>query len=242
MSGYSGAMPDPRHPAQSKAQLRELLRVCRVVTVHQLRRLDLEQAATWLDLPRVTYTCRTRVTQGHSAADLTFAALDPQTLSAPPRDLMHWAGTAEAYLWYRSSCSAGRIPEAEPGERWTLVDLAGRERGHLPDATILRGPSRRDDAAVEYDTGYVREHQVAKLHTFAAHGYAHIIWATTVHGRVRTLCDLITAEQAAGRLPNLRRADVLYACIWRDDPYPHRPRCHKANWLSQRFEVAAPPK
>ena len=72
------------------------LRVDRVLTTVQLERQNLLMAANALGLPRVTYTCRTRVTQ-NSNISLTFVALEERLLERCQRELMHDAGLAEAH-------------------------------------------------------------------------------------------------------------------------------------------------
>ena len=87
-----------------------------VLTTTQLDRRGLLEAADWLALPRVTYTCRTRVNDAESDVDLTFVGKDLASLRAAPRELMHLAGLAEA---------RGRLTLVA-GERWRHVSLAGR--------------------------------------------------------------------------------------------------------------------
>lgn len=218
------------HPAKKKAELRLLLTTCQVVTIHQLRRLGLERAAQWLQLPRATYSCRTRATQQDSTRNLEFVALEAAVLQAAPRDLMHLAGTAEAYIWHRYG--AGQETGAH---RWSLVELAGRSRDRLPDAEILRRPGRGNDSAVEFDAGYLPEKAELKAQAFASQGYSHLLWATTVQGRVKSLAEEFSLLHSLGRLPNIRRVDVIWANIWEDAPYRVRPRCRKAVHVSRVF-------
>lgn len=219
------------HPAKTKAELRRLLTTCRVVTIHQLRRLELEQAAEWLQLPRATYSCRTRATQQESTRKLEFVALEEEVLRHAPRDLMHWAGTAEAYIWHRygSGWETG-------APQWSLVELSGRSRDRLPDAEILRRPGRRWDSVVEFDAGYAPTKARLKARAFADQGYSHLLWATTVQGRVKSLAEDFSVLYSLGKLPNIRRVDVIWANIWEDAPYRARPRCHKAVHISRVFD------
>lgn len=134
------------HPATAKAQLRATLSIDRVLTTVQLERRGLLKAAEWLGLPQACRTCRTRTTQSHSDTDLTFVSLHHNVLTRPARDLMHDAGLAEARHRVRKAL--------KPEEVWQHIDIAGRQRTHLPDAEILDPDrDRRRDFAVEFDAG-----------------------------------------------------------------------------------------
>lgn len=218
-------MPGP-HPATRKADLRRLLRDVGVATTVQLERRNLLEAADWLDLPRVTYTCRTRVTQD-SAVGLTFMALEEADLDRSARDLMHQAGLAEA-RWRTA---------LEEGEVWQPVTLRGRQRMHLPDAEIIwPGPDHTRDTAVEFDAGYTGERITAKLQAAAQQGYTRILWATSVHARTRSVMRRARILHHQGRLPGVQRVRTLFVDFWSEgDPYRERPRCHKPGELSVTF-------
>ena len=89
-------------PSRKKSVLRARLQTDRVLTTVQLERQGLMAAADALDLPRVTLTCRTRVTQPHSAVSLTFVALEESLLERPSQVLIHDVGVAEV----RQQCPA----------------------------------------------------------------------------------------------------------------------------------------
>ena len=219
------------HPNTQKAELRALLAVDQVVTVAQLDRWDLLQAAGYLRLPCLELTCRTRVTQPDSYSDLTFVALEREPLDLAPRELMHLCGLAEA--------RRGRV--LEPGERWRHVSLKGRSKGNHPDAEIIQtlDRDRRSDCAVEFDAGYARDRVAVKLIAAAADGYTRILWATSIHARTRTVMTLAVQLHRAGRLPNVTRVETRFADFWSaHDPYVDRPRCHKAMTLTQDFSPA----
>jgi len=220
-----------RHPNRKKAELRLLLAVDQVVTTAQLERWGLLNAATWLDLPRVTRTCRTRVTQSESDLDLTFVALEPAVLAQAPRELMHLCGLAEA--------RRGRV--LLPGERWQHVHLKGRRKAHQPDAEIVQllDPARRSDWSVELDTGYAVGRIAQKMEAACEAGYTRILWATTIHGRTRSVLDQATRLQRQGHLPDLVRIETQFVNFWSSgDPYLDRPRCHKPVALSRAFTAA----
>lgn len=210
------------HPATLKIQLRTLLQLDRAVTTVQLRRWGLLEAATWLGLPQVTYTLRTRTTQRASATDLTFVCADAKIAAKAPRDLMHYAGLAEVRHRYNLG-----------GLRWRHIDE--RRVTYKADAEILGPPGDlSNDAAVEFDAGYPARVVANKLEACAAERYAGLIWATSSLGRVRHIHQQITALQE----PNsLRWAQVIYVNFWDDgDPYRLSARNHKAamlNWSAE---------
>ena len=80
---------------QTCQHLRAALTTDEVVTAAQLQRWGWWAAAQALELPSLTWPCRVRVTDPESGRDLRFLALDRETLSRAPRDLMHLAGLAE---------------------------------------------------------------------------------------------------------------------------------------------------
>lgn len=222
----------PLHPATQKAQLRSLLTTDLVVTSAQLQRWGLLRAAEWLALPRVTHTCRTRITQSDSDTDLTFVALDSEHLTRSPRDLMHLCGLAEAR----------RHHQVAPGEVWQHVSLKGRTRGHQPDAEIVQhlDLARRSDWAVEFDTGYATARIAKKLEAAAQAGYTRLLWATTIHRRVQTVMRQATELQRQGRLPEVVWIETRFVNLWSpENPYGPRPRCHKAFILTRSFPAAA---
>lgn len=215
--GVSGAGV---HPARQKAGLRRLLAVDQVVTTAQLRRWGLSEAAGWLGLPEVTFTCRTRVTQSESGVDLTFVSLDAETLNLAPRDLLHLAGAAEVRR---------RLVLGE-GESWRHIVTAGRERGSWPDAEIVCpwGERRGVDWGVEVDLGYAPARIREKLRAAALAGYGGLIWGTSIHERTATLPSKIMEWFASGDLPGVQGVLVLFIDVWSErDPYSGRPRCHK---------------
>lgn len=220
------------HPAQRKALLRQTLTTDRVLTTAQLSRRGLLEAAGWMDLPSVTRTCRTRVTQSESDTDLTFVALSPEDLEHPSRDLMHLVGLAEA---------RHRLPLAR-GEVWLHVSLQGRVKRHQADAEILQtlDPSRRSDWAVEYDAGYSRKRVADKLVAADEGGYIKVYWATSIHARTRTVMEMAQQLQRAGKLPHLRQVETRFVDFWSlREPYVGRPRCHKPTALTHVFPAAA---
>jgi hypothetical protein len=213
--------------APDSAQLRELLHTTRVLTTVQLGRLGLQAAATRLQLPEVTRTCRTRVTQQDSTVDLTFVALTPAVLNRAYRDLMHDAGVAEAYL---------RLQPPHPS-RWRLLQSGGLGREHRPDAEYLTDPAdHRHDHAIEFDAGYAPRKIEEKLRAMVQQGYTRLTWATSVHGRVDRVMSVIVRLQARGELPGLLLAQTLFVEFWaRSSPYSGRPRCRKSDRLVRQF-------
>lgn len=217
------------HPATLKAQLRAALSVDLVVTGAQLERWGLARAAVWLDLPRITRTCRTRVTQSESDTDLTFVALTDGDLNRSPRDLMHLAALAEAR----------RSRVLEPGEVWRHVALRGRSQATQADAEIIqtRDPGRRSDWAVEFDAGYSPGRIAQKLEGAVAAGYTRVLWATSIHARTRTVRAQAVHLQRRGRLPDLVLIETRFVDFWSPhDPYGNRPRCHKPVGIIHRFQ------
>lgn len=216
------------HPNQQKAQLRSLLAVDQVVTTAQLERWGLLNAATWLDLPRVLRTCRTRVTQSESDLDLTFVALEQAVLAQAPRELMHLCGLAEAR----------RDRVFVVGEHWQHVRVKGRRKSHQPDAEIVQvlDHTRRSDCAVEFDAGYAPARITQKLEAACESGYTRILWATSIHGRTRSVLEQAAQLQRQGRLPELRQMETRFVNFWVPvNPYQPRPRCSKPVALSRTF-------
>lgn len=213
----------PVHPATQKATLLSMLRVDRALTTVQLERRGLLQAADWLGLPRVTYTCRTRVTQSDSCVDLTFVSMDESWLKSSPRDLMHWAGLGEA------RAQLGRVKLDLPAHRWQHVDLGGRHKSHLPDAELIGPAGQTDrDGAVEFDAGYSPAKVALKMEAAAAAGYRLLIWATSIHRRTITVPEQAREFHRLGLLPDLVGVIVLFVDFWSAvSPYDDRPRCHK---------------
>ncbi|WP_216322900.1 hypothetical protein [Deinococcus aestuarii] len=211
------------HPATQKARLRTVLAVDRTLTTVQLERRGLLRAATWLGLPQVTLTCRTRTTQPHSDTDLSFVALDARWLSRPPRDLMHDAGLGE--VRHRIEQKNAMPPRAV----WQHVTLAGRQRAHLPDAEILNPhPRLRRDWSVEFDAGYAPTRVEQKLEAAAQAGYNVIIWATSVHTRTASVSKQAKKLHDWDRLPGVDGVVVVFVDFWSArDPYEDRPRCKK---------------
>lgn len=205
------------HAARQKALLRRALAVDGVLTTAQLKRRGWLQAADRLGLPRVVYTCRTRVNQPESDMWLTFVGRDKEVLSQAPRELMHLAGLAEA----RS------LVELAAGEEWRHVTLAGNVRMQLPDAEVV-SPVKFQDAAVEFDAGYDRARRLKKLHGFAVGGYSRIFWMTSIHNRVKQVAQEAWMLHRRGDLPHVVGGEVVFVNFWSArDPYTGRPRCHK---------------
>ena len=212
-----------------------MLRVDRVLTTVQLERRGLLQVADWLELPRVTYTCRTRVTQSDSGVDLTFVAEDEAWLRNSPRELMHWAGLGEG----RSQL--GRVGLDLYAHRWQHVDLGGRLRSPLPDAELIGPAGQTDrDGAAEYDSGYSPSKVALKMEAAAMAGYRLLIWATSIHSRTITLPEQARELHRLDLLPGLAGVIVLFVDFWSPGtPYDDRPRCHKPMHAVVRFTGAA---
>ncbi|MGY2897040.1 hypothetical protein [Deinococcus sp. UYEF24] len=212
-----------------------MLRVDRVLTTVQLERRGLIRAADWLGLPRVTYTCRTRVTQSDSGVDLTFVAEDEVWLQNSPRDLMHWAGLGEA----RSQL--GRVRLDLSAHRWQHVDLGGRLRSSLPDAELLGPAGQRNwDGAAEFDAGYSPVKVAVKLEAAAVAGYRLLIWASSIHSRTITIPEQARELHRLGLLPGLAGVIVLFVDFWSPgSPYDDRSRCHKPMHAVVRFTDVA---
>jgi hypothetical protein len=218
------------HPMTQKANLRRMLELDRVLTTAQLERRGLLQAADWLKLPRITYTCRTRVTQPDSGVDLTFVALDEEWLRNTPRELMHWAALGEARA---GVLRLGFLDSYQ----WQHVELSGGRRTHLPDAELI---GRADfnhndcsvkfdnDSSVEFDAGYSPAKVERKMEAAAEAGYRLLIWATSIHSRTVTVSDQARRLHNLGLLPGVDGVIVLFVDFWSvKDPYMDRPRCHK---------------
>ena len=216
---------------QTCQHLRAALATDEVVTAAQLQRWGWWAAAQALELPSLTRTCRVRVTDPESGRDLRFLALDRETLSRAPRDLMHLAGLAEAR----------RRLALEPGETWRLLNARGAAMGdtrHWPDAEIVQqlDNSRRSDWAVEFDAGYSRARIRQKLQAAATAGFTRLYWASSIHTRVETVLREMLLLKGGGTLPRVTRVETRFVDFWsRHDPYVGRPRCHKSMGRSRHF-------
>lgn len=206
-------------PSRKKSALCASLRTDRVLTTVQLERQGLMTAADALDLPRVTLTCRTRVTQPHSDVSLTFVALEESFLERPAQVLMHDVGVAEA----RQQCP-GLV-----GGTLRHLELRGHGRGHLPDAVYL-APGLRTalDWAIEFDAGYDPGRIEQKLRAADREGYANYLLATTVQVRTGQIGPLIRKFPPDEPLLHLRRVETRYVNFWSlRDPYRTSRRTHK---------------
>lgn len=217
------------------ATLRKMLQVDRVLTTVQLERRGLLEAADSLGLPRVTYTCRTRVTQSDSGVDLTFVAVDEVWLRSSPRDLMHWAGLGEG----RSQL--GRVRLDLTAHLWQHLNPKGRPRGPLLDVELIRpgGVTDRDGGA-EFDAGYSPAKVALKMEAAAIAGYRLLIWATSTHSRTITIPEQARELHRLGLLPDVVGVIVLFVDFWsQGSPYDDRSRCHKPMHAVVRFTPAA---
>lgn len=215
-----------QHPARQKALLRQMLAVDRVVTTAQLQRHGLLGVADRLELPQVTYACRTRINQPTSEVNLTFVAWASDVLSGTPSELMHLAGLAEARQ---------RLGPLASGSEWRHISLAGNLRTQLPDAEIVHSLPGLD-GAVEFDAGYDTKKRVQKLKSFVRNGYTRLYWMTTIHGRVSKVMHEMQQLEKQGLLPHVLDAEVVFVNFWSvRDPYVNRPRCHKPFRLRTEF-------
>lgn len=217
------------HPAVRKAKLRRLLTEHPVMTSVSLARLGLEQAAGWMDYPRIDLDVRTQSHQASSITTLTFVSREEQRLTQAPRDLLHQALLAEGALRLADDINAQAL-------QFTYLTLKGRQ-GMWPDAELRSPHGRAQDVAVEVDTGYNPERVDAKLIGFAAAGYQRLIWLTSVHGRVEKLDSRVYALHAQGKLTGLKQARTMYVDVHRPgDPYAPRPRLNKISERTATFD------
>lgn len=210
-----------------KNQLRRALALDRTLTTVQIERRGLLGAAEALDLPSVPLTCRTRVTQPHSNVNLTFVALDPAILKRTERELMHYAGIAEARE--RSDLTGGV---------WRHVSIKGKTRLHLPDAEYIVHDGRTSsDWAIEFDAGYGFEKVRDKLRAAEQSGYRQFLWSTTVRARPGKFGDFLQELESKEPFETLRRVDVTFVDFWTntDRTYTQSRRNHKV--LSQTYPV-----
>lgn len=181
-----------------------------MATTATLARAELLTAADRLALPRVTRSVRTRGTQSGSNVDLTFVALRAESLKLPAGELMHRAALTEGLRTY---------PQVvEPGMKWRLVELKGRERLHLPDAEVVSADlnDHSQDCAVEFDASYDPEKVERKLRAFAAQGYRNVIWLTSVHGKVKTVTEQARDLKARGKLADVTNMVAMWVDFWSD--------------------------
>lgn len=205
-------------PSRKKSVLQTRLRTDRVLTTVQLERQGLLAAADALDLPQVTFTCRTRVTQPRSRCKLTYVALEEGLLDRPPHLLMHDAGLAE---------TRARSPELVGGT-FKHLDLQGKERGHLPDAVYLAPHLQTaQDWAIEFDAGYDPETIEDKLRGADRQGYARYLWATTIRARTAQIGKLLRKMHAIDPFSHLQHVEARFVDFWSPDPYQTSPRMHK---------------
>ncbi|MCD0155877.1 MULTISPECIES: hypothetical protein [unclassified Deinococcus] len=214
--------PTP-HSATLRAQVRELFRVHRVVTSAQLERRGLLRAADSLDLPRVTLEVRTQATQPTSQRELTFVAAEERWLEdQSSRNLLHHALLAE---------TAERLAPLVPAApTWKYLDLGDRLSGVRPDAELWWSDQPRDqDYAVEADAGYGRERREQKLTGAATLGYRHLVWSTSIQGRVATIVQEAATLAEQGQLPGLAGVSAVYVNVHSTGrPYDLSRRNHKS--------------
>lgn len=216
------------HPAARKAELRRLLGNHPVMTTVSLARLGLAQAADWLDYPRIELDVRTQAHQASSLTTLTFVSREEQHLRQAPRDLLHQAFLAEGALRLSDHMDAQAL-------QFAYLTLKGRQ-GMWPDAELRSPQGRAHDVAVEVDTGYSPERVDAKLIGFAAAGYRHLIWLTSVHGRVEKVDSRVYALHAQGKLTGVEQVRAMYVDVHRSgDPYAPRPRLNKVSCRTATF-------
>lgn len=215
--------PTP-HSATLRAQVRALFRTHRVLTTAQLERRGLLRAADSLDLPRVTLEVRTQVTQPTSQRELTFVATEERWLTQASRDLLHHALLAET-----AERIAPLVPEA-PTWNWKYLDLRDRLSGVRPDAELWwSGQPRDQDYAVEADAGYARERREQKLTGAATLGYRHLVWATSIQGRVASIVQEAAALAEQGQLRGLAGVTAVYVNVHSTGrPYDLSRRNHKS--------------
>jgi hypothetical protein len=212
------------------ALVQQVLAANRVVTVEQLMRWQLLEAASALQLPCVERTVRTQVTQ-EMVRTLQFVSSHVSWLERSDRELKHWAALGEVWwTWSPTTYGAGR---------WTVLDGRGRMGRRMPDARVRK--VMLEPCAVEIDCGYSTAQIERKLLGFGAAGYRRLVWATTVHGRVRRVATLIDALWRAGDLEDLLMYHVQYCNFWSStDPYNNRPRCHKPNGIRNESPLYLP--
>ncbi|GHF61089.1 hypothetical protein GCM10017781_41530 [Deinococcus metalli] len=215
--------------AEQVEVLEQVFSANRVVTTAQLRRWGLWDAAIELGVLSRVQTVRTQVTQTTSLRDLEFVAMEHGWLSRPERELKHWSGLAE--VWW--SVSLGRRGV------WKVLDGRGRAGRRMPDAQVTG--LWLDPWAIEIDCGYGMTHIRDKLVGMAEAGFRRVVWATTVHDRVRRVGWLIDDLWRAGELSTVEEYDVRFCNFWsREDPYRNRPRCFKRNqFVGERQVILA---
>lgn len=233
------------HPATLKADLRHRLDVDRVVTVPQLERWGLRQAAAWLNLPTLALTVQLRSNDAGSDRDTELVGRTEADLNHPHHHLMHLALLAE--IRHLHDERGGWL------EQWHHLSAAGRPRGSKPDAEILcrdwhsGDPLDRDvpvivvpgDVAVEADAGYSWGTVERKLEQAAADGYVGVLWGTTIHIHPGQLGARARALHAAGGLRGLQWVEALYINPVEPDPYRPRPRV-KRKMLRARINLGPP--
>lgn len=206
--------------------LSELFELNRMVTAGQLERWGLVEAARRLALPSRVQSVKTQVTQDSSLRDLTFVAVDERLLLRPERELKHWSALSE--VWWTT--------ELGKHGRWKVLDGRGREGRRMPDAQV--SDSWLDPWAVEIDCGYGKDQIERKLLGIAEARFRRVVWATTVHDRVRRMGWLIDDLWVAGELKVIEEYEIRYCNFWNNqDPYQNRPRCFKRNNFFGQREV-----
>lgn len=192
-----------------------MLAVDRVMSTVQLERRGLLRTAEQMGLPSTVRTCRTRVTQAGSTADLTFVSALPDLAQLPSTVLMHWAGLAEQRWTLRHFLAAQAL-------EWQHLDVKGVSRSHLPDVGLrLKGGAV---LAVEFDAGYPPQVIGAKLRGAGAAGYSGMLWGTTIRRRVLSLPEIVDQLHRHSEVPGLSVFRVNYVDFWSPgNPYRLRP-------------------
>lgn len=198
--------------------LSELFELNRMVTAGQLERWGLVEAARRLELLSRVQSVKTQVTQDSSLRDITFVAVDERLLLRPERELKHWSALSE--VWWATWLGKHGV--------WEVLDGRGREGRRMPDAQV--SDSWLDPWAIEIDCGYGKSQIERKLLGIAEAGFRRVVWATTVHDRVRRMGWLIDDLWREGKLTAVEEYDIRYCNFWSSqDPYQNRPRCFKHN-------------
>ncbi|GGL89916.1 hypothetical protein GCM10010840_29900 [Deinococcus aerolatus] len=198
--------------------LLDLLKVNRMVTSGQLERWGLAEAAGRLGLPSRLQSVRTQVTQPSSLRNLRFVGTDERLLRRPERELKHWAALSE--VWWTMWLGKHGV--------WEVLDGRGREGRRMPDARV--SGLWWEPWAIEIDCGYDKPQIQRKLLGIAEAGYRRVVWATTVHDRVRRVGWLIDDLWRDGKLTGLEEYEIRFCNFWiSQDPYQNRPRCYKRN-------------
>lgn len=198
--------------------LLELFSVNRMVTAGQLERWGLVEPARRLGLPSRVQSVKTQVTQDSSLRDITFVSMDERLLLRPERELKHWAGLTE--VWWATWLVKHGV--------WKVLDGRGRGGRRMPDAQV--SDSWLDPWAIEIDCGYDKNQIERKLLGIAEAGFRRVVWATTVHDRVRRVGWSIDDLWREGKLAAVEEYDIRFCDFWsRRDPYRDRPRCFKRN-------------